>query len=329
MIDQDIDLVRRTRPLDPPDDPRVKARAWARLQAEFDAPARRRVHVPWRLALAGALACAVGGAAAVVVMQTGRSAPPQVVPTLELAAQTVERQAVPRPRPDQWVYSPELRNWAIAPGNTIGTLRGRIRVDQWWRFDGRRIAESVQGSKMTVQGVLTPGEKRPPRHHPADVDGGYVWGPGIWKSSPRGLYDYVATLPTDPDALLAKIRHDTGDKGRDVTTFWRIAQILDDDKLIPPKTTGALYRVLAKISGVTVERGAKDFAGRPGIAVSRSEDGTKIELILDPKTYRFLGDRTIATKDRYFRKKLIAHAGQVENESADLGAHVVDHPGER
>jgi hypothetical protein len=340
MIDEDIALVRRARPDDPPHDPAVKARAWARLHAEFDAPPapRRRTlsrRVAWRLAATGVVA--VGAAAAVVAIQIGRSAPqkaPQAgryptVWTLELAAQAVEKQTVPRPRADQWVYSPELRSYAMAPGNQIRMLRGKVKVETWWRFDGTRIAESTQGGKLYTKRVLRPGEKiHPPVHEPG-INGGYVSGPGIWRSSPRGLYDYVAKLPTEPDALLAKIRHDTKDAGHDVSTFGRIEQILGDDKLIPPKANAALYRALAKISGVTVVPGVKDFAGRLGVAVTRTEQGNRIEIILDPGTYRYLGTRTVAAKDQTNGQKVIFRAGQVLNDTADLAFRVVDQPGQR
>ena len=343
MNDQDIALLRRVRPEDPSEDPAAKARAWARLRAEFDgapvAPARPlRRRLAWRLAATGVVAAGV--ATALVAVQAGRSAPAppsgggdQAGPTLELAARTVERQTVTRPGPNQWIYSPELRNWAIAPGDQIGTLRGKVRVDQWWRFDGRRIATSTQGSKISVTGVLAPGEKVRPGHVEPGVDG-YAGGPAVWRSSPRGLYDYVAKLSADPDALLAKIRHDSRSaKGSapagDVATFGRIAQIFDDDKIIPPRTNAAFYRALAKISGVTVVRRVRDIDGRSGLAVTRTEQGNRIQIILDAKTYRYLGTRTTAATDRRAGPKVMAHAGDVLNDTADLGVRVVDQPGQR
>ncbi|MDN3355559.1 CU044_5270 family protein [Actinomadura sp. DC4] len=334
MNDQDITLVRHVRPVVPPDDPAVRARALARLRAEFDTPARTRTlrrRVAWRVAVAGAVA--VGATTAVIVVRAGGSAPSRPLPgggstaqTLELAARTIERERVPRPRPDQWVYAPELRNWAIAPGNTIGTLRGKVKVEQWWRFDGGEIATSTQGSPLQMQQVLRPGQKLR-RGYP----GGAVWGPALWENSPRALYGYVARLPTDPDGLLAKVRHDEKDPGHDRRTFGRIGDILDGDKLIPPKTNAALYRALAKIPGVTVVPGVKDLAGRPGIAVSRtsSSQENRIEFILDATTYRYLGTRVTVTKDQYDHGKVWEHAGQIVNDTADLDSRVVDRPGQR
>ncbi|GLY89064.1 CU044_5270 family protein [Actinoallomurus iriomotensis] len=339
MIDKEIVLVREARPADVPADSAAKARAWARLRAEMESPGTpafeaRPLHrrLGWRLGAVGVIAA--GAAAAVVVTQVVGSAPagkPNTgpVPSLELAAQAIEQQTVPKPRADQWVYAPELRNWAIAPGNTIGTLRGKVKVEQWWRFDGRRVAESVNGSKITISAILRPGEKIPSGHVIPGVNGGFAWGAGVWKRSPRGLYDYVAKLPTDPSALLAKIRHDTQAADDDDATFYRIQEILDDDKLIPAKTNAAIYRALAMISGVRIVPGVKDLAGRSGVAVVRDQDTTRFEIILDPKTYQYRGWRSVALKDQYARKKLIAHAGQVLNDFADQGMRVVDQPGTR
>jgi hypothetical protein len=330
MSDPYIDLVRRSRPDDVPDDPAVRARAYGWLRAELtEAPPvrTRRGRVPWRL-MAAATAL-VAGAAAVVIVETGRSTPHRAPapPTLELVAQRVEQQPVPRPRPDQWVYSPELHNWEVAPGNTIGVLRGKIKVEEWWRFDGTHIAKSVQGSKLEVVRVLRPGEKLSRRDVEPGV--GAVGGPAIWDSSPRVLYDYVAKLPTDPDALLTRIRHDVRDSGRDVSTFGRITQIIEDDKLIPPKTNAALYRALAKISGVRLVPGVTDLAGRTGVAVTRTEGRNRIEVILDPSTFRYLGYRTVAAADVWAKGKLFLRAGEVVGAEADLGARVVDRMGQR
>jgi hypothetical protein len=80
---------------------------------------------------------------------------------------------------------------------------------------------------------------------------------------------------------------------------------------------------------VKVVRGVKDYDGRSGIAVTRTEQGNRIQIILARKTYRCLGLRTTATEDRRAGQKVVAHAGQILNDTADLGAHVVGQPGQR
>ena len=83
--------------------------------------------------------------------------------------------------------------------------------------------------------------------------------------TPHKLYDYIAGLPADPDALLARVRRDYHDKGRDVTTFGVISRIFRDDHLIPPKANATLYRALAKIPNVRVVNNTTDLR-RHGMA---------------------------------------------------------------
>lgn len=322
MIDEEIALVRATRPGDVPDDPEVKARAWARLHAEFGAEdtagatsttdatrVRRRSlrkRLMWRVAATGLVAA--GAAGAIVVTQTGggpgsstkRPAVATAAQTLELAARTVEQQtAPPRPRPSQWVYAQTVSAFALTDGNVVGPEamhHGKVKVEEWWRFDGKRMARSVQNGKLYVKGILGPGAR--PRHDGTDprFNGGYIGGPGIVSRTPNKLYDYVAGLPTDPAALLARIRRDNGDKGQDVTTFGVIAGILRDDHLIPPKLNAALYRALGKIPRVSIKRDATDYAGRHGIGVAfdspqRRNGKPNIQtIVLDRRTFRYMGD---------------------------------------
>jgi hypothetical protein len=325
MTDKEIVLVRAVRPADPPHDPAVKARAWARLHAEFTATdtapspgATRTFHrsfgrrVAWRLAAAGVVAAGV--AAAVVATQVGGPAPEQrpaartAAQTLELAAERIEQQAAPpRPGPHQWIYTEAKSANEVAPGNRIAMLHN-VKLETWWRFDGRLMASSIGNGKLDMTRVLQPGERQRPGHVDPRYDG-YVGGPAFWDSAPRKLYDYVAGLPSDPDALLARVRHDYHDSGKDVTTFGKIAEIFRDDRVIPPKKQATLYRALAKIRGVRIVPNARDYAGRRGIglALDTAEEKTVVrkglrptpepdvaELVLDSRTYAYIGDGTQA-----------------------------------
>ena len=311
MNDQEIDLVRRARPVNPPHDPAAERRAWARLHAEFDAPPRRRrlgARVGRRPVAIGVVAA--GAAAAVAMTLVGGTGPARspapgvntTARTLELAAQTVERDtAVPRPRPDQWVYSQLVSAFALTDGDVAGPdamLHGKVKVEEWWRFDGTEMARSVQGGKLYVKGIIGPKIRPRPGHVDPRFNGGYIGGPAVVDSTPHKLYDYVAGLPSDPDALLARVRRDYHDKGRDVTTFGVIYRIFREDHLIPPKANAALYRALAKMSHVRVVDNATDYAGRRGIGVvfdtgaKRNGKPVTETIVLDSRTYRYMGDET-------------------------------------
>lgn len=312
MNDQEIDLVRRARPVDPPHDPAVRARAWARLHAELDAPPRRRrlgARVGRRVAIGVVAAGAAAAVAATLIGGTGpvRSPAPEATTTartLELAAQTVEQDtAVPRPRPNQWVYSQLVSAFALTDGDVVGPdamLQGKVKVEEWWRFDGTAMARSVRNGKLYVKGIIGPKVRPRPGHVDPRFNGGYIGGPAIVDSTPNKLYDYVAGLPSDPDALLARVRRDYHDKGRDVTTFGVIYRIFRDDHLIPPKANAALYRALAKMPHVRVVDDAADYAGRRGIGVvfdtGEMRNGKPITetIVLNSRNYRYMGDEAQA-----------------------------------
>ncbi|MGW6390397.1 CU044_5270 family protein [Streptomyces sp. NPDC055103] len=109
-------------------------------------------------------------------------------------------------------------------------------------------------------------------------------------------HDYLATLPTDPDALLRKIYEETAGQGRgpDQQAFTTIGDLLVES-WPSPRLTAALYRAAAKIPGVVMVDSATDAAGRKGVAVARLDEtsGQRTEWIFDSKTLTFLGERTV------------------------------------
>jgi hypothetical protein len=65
------------------------------------------------------------------------------------------------------------------------------------------------------------------------------------------------------------------------------------EQYVPPKAVAALFDAAATIPGTSVVHQA-DVAGRHGIAVSRTNQGIRHDLIFDSSTYRFLGERDVA-----------------------------------
>ncbi|MGW4995899.1 CU044_5270 family protein [Streptomyces mirabilis] len=135
-------------------------------------------------------------------------------------------------------------------------------------------------------------------------------------------YDYLKTLPTDPDALLEKIYKETEGQGNspDQEAFATVGDLLDEE-LVPAKLSAALYRAAAKIPGVMVVKHAKDAAGREGIALAHVDQkgGDRTEWIFDPKTYAYLGSRAVQV-----RQADGIRPGTVINRTAVLERTVVD-----
>lgn len=135
---------------------------------------------------------------------------------------------------------------------------------------------------------------------------------------------YVASLPTDPDALLKLIRDEARSRGGDPDqrAFTAIGDLLAET-WAPPRVGAALYRAAAKIPGVTVVRTAADAAGREGVAVARTAHGRQTQWIFDRTAYAFLGERTVLTEAGE-----AGPAGTVVGTSAILTRAAVDRAGE-
>ncbi|MFF9062452.1 CU044_5270 family protein [Streptomyces sp. NPDC014882] len=139
-------------------------------------------------------------------------------------------------------------------------------------------------------------------------------------------YDYLSELTTDPDALLAKIYRETEGQGNspDQEAFTTIGDLLGES-YPPAGLYSALFRTAAKIPGVVVVRDAVDAVGRHGVAVARLDEtsGQREEWIFDPKTYVFLGERTVQVERRTGEDTLI-EPGTVTFTSAVTERAVVD-----
>ncbi|MGW6402004.1 CU044_5270 family protein [Streptomyces sp. NPDC055134] len=113
-------------------------------------------------------------------------------------------------------------------------------------------------------------------------------------------YRHLSTLPTDPDAMLRRLRGTAPEHSGQRADQAMLVLVGDliRDALVLPEVGAALYRAAARIPGVTVVKGVKDAAGRPGIAVARKDpdNPSRDEWIFDVKTHEFLGERTVATE---------------------------------
>jgi hypothetical protein len=249
--------------------------------------------------------------------------------------------AEPTPRPHQWVYEKELR---VEDGS-----RKPWTWERWVRVDGKKDvnADNNDLREARVSDVrqfqLPQWSRCPPDKREQLARIRPAAGLARWFPNP-------AAVPTDPDGLLAAIYQlvedpacapiMVGDTVQD-----RAFMLIDGmfQSWLPAEVRVALYQALAKIPGATTVQGATDAAGRRGVAFARaaaiegpgSSDWLRLEIILDPDTYRYLGARHVVTRDHFIpdtptgSKGTRNYKGQVLVSRAQVALAVVDAPCQR
>ncbi|MGA4803324.1 CU044_5270 family protein [Streptomyces lavendulocolor] len=259
--------------------------------------ARRAVLLPvaaCSLALAAAAVLTLGGSgggeadtgpALTAPLGTGTSeGVPQLLQRISLASAKAPRITV---RPGQYVYIESK------VGTTYEKTVGDKTTLASHGIHRRQVWNSTDGSQgWLIDPAVSPpgGEKLDRINEKGERQPAYLNAP---------TYDYLATLPTDPDALLAKIYKETEGMGNspDQQAFTTIGDLLRES-LPPAALNTALYKAAAKIPGVVQVKDAVDAVGRHGVAVARMDEtsGARTEWIFDAKTYVYLGERTIQVR---------------------------------
>ncbi|MGW0939425.1 CU044_5270 family protein [Streptomyces sp. NPDC002666] len=118
-------------------------------------------------------------------------------------------------------------------------------------------------------------------------------------------YAALRALPTDPDALLKKLRADAAYSGTSDQWLFEYVGGLIRENILPPETGAAIYRAAAKIPGVVVVEKAQDGDGRPGVALARTDERTheRKELVFDANSYDYLGLRAYLVQDTELGRK--------------------------
>jgi hypothetical protein len=108
------------------------------------------------------------------------------------------------------------------------------------------------------------------------------------------------------------------------------------ENLLPPRTEAAIFRAMKKIPGVTLVDNAAD--ARPAIALGRTTEGwLHEEVLLDPKSYAYLGERAISIKGHTSRgvgdnptaMPEYVKKGVLQNLTVRTAAGIVSAPGQR
>ena len=328
----DLKILRALGDPDPVTDPAGEARARIALLTRAQAaPVRVVRRTPWRrfgwrIAVSAAAAAVAVGALAVVENagpvtpdgQVGPVAPglPAAEPAnaaeaLGYAAEAAAKRPFTMPRPDQWFYLEMRVTSGRGPGGLVTGGPYETETMRFWRrVDGTRTASYRDGKVVT-----TP----------------------IREATSGRTYAEVAGLRADPEAVLAWVRKEFGGvgggtrDGEDQIAFVSINAVLRD-YVLPPAVEAACFQALGRLSGVTLVPDAVNVDGRPALAVAREHEGwLRDEILLDPRTYRLIGERAVAIADhtstgddgsRRIKK------GTVQRYIARTAAAIVDRPGE-
>ncbi|WP_413798721.1 CU044_5270 family protein [Streptomyces iranensis] len=280
-------------------------------QNRTPAPARKVLRrLPRPALLMPAAALALAGALAITLTSGGDSgdgARPRETATvlLDRIAGTAAKSDVKPVRQDQFVYVKSLTAGAEMKEDGSSKLEPRHEREVWMSQQVKRITKTGETKENGEWGRM------------AELGG-----------SPAGVhrptYQWLASLPTDPDALLKELyRMTEPDEGQEKAqaVFSRIGSFLGET-VMPPENAAALYKAAAKIPGVTRKEDAVDAAGRHGVGIARVDKGWGVatEWVFDRDGLTLLGERSYRTTDLGAGKK-----GDVMEKTAYLKRGIVDH----
>lgn len=108
--------------------------------------------------------------------------------------------------------------------------------------------------------------------------------------------DSAADLPRDPHQLLERIYQENGNAGpsRDGEALVWLADRLRSGT-VPAELRSVFYETAALIPGVTITEQQATLNGRTGTAIGRDEgeNGFRQDIIIDPETGAFIGERQV------------------------------------
>lgn len=309
MTDDDFDSALRTIYAEVPLDPRSLARARTRVLEIVTpvvvAPRKQR----WWPRLSAAAAAAVVAVLAATALHRDGSPPPgamaEVAQTLNAAADVEIRTVDVAVPPGQFRYiathafhleshqPSDGRLYIARTGSRAEVWVPADREAEWLRREtdtGERVwlVGTAQSSRKAglEQAVRPPTELRARcgdwYEDPCDRD-------GDWQS-PND--EFVADLPRDPRELFDLLRDETDGKGNDPDqeVLVYVADAMRSG-LLPADLRAALYRALAMLPGLIITERTATLDGRTGTAYGIAAAGTIQEIVIDPATGDFIGER--------------------------------------
>ena len=297
--------------------PELRAAVVRQFRPADRRPARRPIR---RIGLAGAVAAAaaaaVFAASSLGLWGAPQAASAQAAVLLRHAATVAARAPVLTPSADQFIFVKSVQTAAVI------TSGSSVRE----QTDLREVWASVAGTRVGL--IRTRPAARGASWRETSLAGcrnGVPTGDDAAGSGARCTPTPAshAGLPTTAAAMLTYLyRHSQGQNPPDVQAFITAGDLIRES-LVPPAALAAVFRAVARIPGVTVARHATNAAGQHGVGVQQTYHGISEQLIFNPRTFAFIGERQVV---------VAAGAGlpigTVMDSTAILAAGVTDQPGQ-
>ncbi|MER6300653.1 CU044_5270 family protein [Kitasatospora sp. NPDC001539] len=288
----------------------LKEHLMSEIAAETNAPRPRR-----RLVWLVAAPLAVGALAAVTVVAApegghGNAAPAGPASSAPTAAPSASSASSAAPAPEPTDPAGLLARAARAAASSPDPgARGTQFVYRRELQDGARETRHERRSWFAVDGrsgglILDPTMDNGRSPWPATLSG--VPGAPRTASFDSPTYEFVASLPTDPQQLLKQLL--SFDRAKRVSGTpmtpklynqfaFADVQMIFQNVGAPPAVAGSLMEAAARIPGTSVVADEVDAAGRHGVAVVGTNGTMRVALVFDRTTGAFLGVREVLLSD--------------------------------
>lgn len=309
-LDEAFELLHR----DARETPGDLAGARARLMAELDGVTPLRKRRGWVLpAAAAAVVLLAAGTAGVVVTRQQTLNVATASEVLLRAADSIDVGAVaPRVGPGQYLLRVEhvrsSRSDVENPDSGIGyTYLLEQEISRWIPANDRDVwqeTREVLGSPRVIGQNLPAGQTPPLAIQPTD-DGQWAGPCGDFfpEAKPKKVCgdpddwdspEFYARLPRDPDQLYGRLKKLTANRGSAPDTMFHYAIQILATGMMPADLRAQWYRAIAKIPGIRIAAQATTLDGRDGVALGLTTEQEQRQLIIDPATGEFIGERTVA-----------------------------------
>jgi hypothetical protein len=199
---------------------------------------------------------------------------------------------------DEYSYLAEnvLETWVPADRTQEWLLRRDVTGARMW-VSGTE--EEARADGLPIDEPSWPeGEWRAPcgDFYAAEAGDEPCRGEGGWQ---RPTPEFLAAIPTDTERLYDRLRRDTAGRGSD-ENLEMVVYVADALRtgLVPAELRAAMYRVLAKVPGIQITEQVANLDGRRGTAYGISAGGHRHDIIVDPASGQFIGERQIAEEGR-------------------------------